>query len=152
MLVDIKINILNQTARRLRSVLKTLCNTWDLAFTLLSYEQLQKRKQAGIGALSPPSAKPPAASSKNAEMPSKNSSPLSNLQDIKKAVQADKKPAAMDDSKKITVPVPALTAASPQRKEIAETKEKKQQLQQPVIAEKAQLQKSRPKGRGLEEQ
>lgn len=132
--------------------MKTLCNTWDLAFTLLSYEQLQKRKQAGIGALSPPSAKPPAASSKSAEMPSKNSSPLSNLQDIKKAVQADKKPAAMDDSKKNTVPVPALTAATPQRKEIPETKEKKQQLQQSVIAEKAQLQKSRPKGKGLEEQ
>ena len=51
-----------------------------------------------------------------------------------------------------TVPVPALTAASPQRKEIPETKEKKQQLQQSVIAEKAQLQKSRPKGKGLEEQ
>jgi hypothetical protein len=117
----------------------------------LSYEQLQKRKQAGIGALSPPSAKPPAASSKSAEMPSKNS-PLSNLQDIKKAVQADKKPAAIDDSKKNTTPIPALTAATPQRREIAETKEKKQQLDQPVVAEKAQLQKSRPKGKGLEEQ
>ena len=88
-------------------------------------------------------------------MPSKNSSPLSNLQDVKKAVQADKKPAAMDDSKKNTAIAPALAPANPQRKEIAETKEKKQQLQQPVIAEKAQNaqhQKLRPKGKGLEEQ
>jgi hypothetical protein len=122
----------------------------------LSYEQLQKRKQAGIGALSPPSTKPPAASSKSAEMPSKNSSPLSNLQDIKKAVQADKKSAVMDDSKKNTAPAPALAPANLQRKEIAETKGKKQELQQqPVIVEKAQNtqhQKSRPKGKGLEEQ
>ena len=97
---------------------KALSIAWEISSQSnnLSFEQLGKKKQAGVTSVSA-QPKSNAMSSKNTPAKPPIQAPKTNVQDLKKFVQSDKKPEAAKKEKHIEAkPIPLQTKSVPEHK------------------------------------